>query len=238
LRKEEEIRKREEERKKRIEESLRKQREEEEEKIRLQREEIDKKKMAIEQDRSERERKRRLIEQQLENTRVQTTQKIEDERSTMIRIRNLEQEISNRNQMQQSRPLRGSYRSQRGSIRPQRGSTIGPVRNIRNRYESEDNDPFYGVDELDSEVIYQYKSRNSLIFGKNLPSVIFKKGRNSGEYIIGQRRFKVQLINGDLKVVIGKNLLNFSEFIERQERIEALKAKALNSGGMLLSFFN
>jgi len=190
---------------------------------------LKKKKKLIEMERMERERKRKIIEGQLEQARLESSRKIQENRDTLQRRQDIEKEISNRNQQRTVKP------------KPQR---IVQVRQERRRereidYEDEllgEDDPFICEEEIDYEVARQYKSRNSLIFGKDLPVVSFKKGKKSGDFIIGQRRFKVENVNGELKVIIGKTMRDFMEFIEHQERIQSLKAKALKSAGYLVTF--
>jgi len=229
---EEEKRKREEERKRRIEETLRKQREVEEERVRAQQSEIEKKKRLVEEDRLERERKRRLIEEELERTRLEFRKKMDNERTTMMHRMEIETEISQRDDQRRNvpqRPKRGLNNNLNNRVQPQ-------IRNRRlNDFDFDDNDPFFSENDLDMLVIHDYKGRNSLIVGKKLPAVPFKKGKTPGSYLIGQRRFFVEVVNDELKVILGNNRVDFIDFISQQERVQSLKAKALQSAGGLLS---
>lgn len=228
--KEEEKLRREEERKRRIEENLRKQREAEEEKFRLQKEEIERKTRLVEEERNERTRKRRVIEEQLMQSKRETTQRIEEQRETMLRRVEIEKEINNRGKQVKSKVQESILIEDEPNYSYYDDDYYG-----NDHRELNLDDPFVIQDEIDRIVINLYNARNSQIFG-NLPKVSFKKGKTTGEYFIGQRKFKVDYINNELKVIIGKTSKDFTEFIEQQERIQSLKIKALNSAGCLVSF--
>jgi len=100
----------------------------------------------------------------------------------------------------------------------------------------DNNHPFEAENDLDSLVIRDYLLRNKIQM--DLPDVPFKKGNRDGFYLIGQRRIQVDEIDDEVVVVIGKRWENFIRFIEKQEKIEGLKRKALNSAGGLLSIIS
>jgi len=100
----------------------------------------------------------------------------------------------------------------------------------------DNNHPFEAENDLDNLVIRDYLRRNKIQM--DLPDVPFKKGNRDGLYIIGQRRIQVDEIDDEVVVIIGKRWENFIRFIEKQEKIEGLKRKALNSAGGLLNIIS
>jgi len=85
---------------------------------------------------------------------------------------------------------------------------------------------------LDRDVLHEYVNRCSI--DEDLPPVPFVKARRDGEYILGQRKFAVSESDDGPVVRIGGRTIVLIDFIEKQERVEAKKLKALGSAGSLL----
>jgi len=85
---------------------------------------------------------------------------------------------------------------------------------------------------LDQVVLHEYVNRCPI--DEDLPPVPFVKARRDGEYILGQRKFAVSDTDEGPIVRIGGRSIVLIDFIEKQERVEAKKLKALGSAGSLL----
>jgi hypothetical protein len=143
----------------------------------------------------------------------------------------------NRNQ---PKPLPPAHTKQQQSVQINRSKsqqrsqpTTPPSSRKRRRSSlasSSDESPFVPENDMDEIVLSEYRNRPEP--DKELPKVSLQK--RNGKYWIGQRRFDTVLEDNLLYVKEGKERTPFSTWIERIERLEALRLKGLLSAHPLL----
>jgi len=172
------------------------------------------------------EKKQQLLQMQsnLSRQREEVWKKLEEEKEALQRRKDYDKEIKDRETTQQQTRRK---RVVAPKIEQRREPRDVPILNY------DDNLPFQPENELDNIVIQEY--RNRTVQNPDLPNVPFTKGKQEGFYIIGQRRFNVLYEDGEVVVNFGNKHINFLSFIEKQEKVEGLKKKALNSAGGLLN---
>jgi len=86
---------------------------------------------------------------------------------------------------------------------------------------------------LDSQVLNIYHHRQP-VSGKDLPSVPFTK-KAEGLYFLGQRKCAVEVVEGRVCVKLGQSYEDFQSWLEKAERVEALRIRSLKTANNLFT---
>jgi len=206
---------------------LEQQRKQYEEQIRIQREAILK---------AEEERMFRLQEaqDQTAKNREVAMKKIAEEREARARLEKLKLEVNERNE--------GPKISQ---LKPQRGEIVRkPVQKPQTQVarQSYNNNTqgkkaaeiFVPRTYADFQILELYNSRNRP--DPSLPLVSFTKKGNEGTYFLGLRKCVVEEIDCEYLVKTGSSYQNFVSWVEANERVEALRSRAMNAAVVFQQF--
>jgi len=151
-------------------------------------------------------------------------------------LRQLEQERRDRERREQ---LRREHEESlaRGAPRPlKRLPVVQPRRPPpqRRRIDVQGGRPFEPEDERDEAVLNEYMSRSAP--DPSLPSVPFVK--RNGTYWLGGRRCDLDVDEGGQVIIkLGKDIEYFVSWIEKVERVEALRIKGLISAQTVITLY-
>jgi len=172
----------------------------------------------------------------LSNQREDFKKKMEEDREALQRRIDIEKELKDRDEKMQNIPSRKQMREKKLDIsrkQQQQHQQQQQLLQQQQQFQIDQSLPFQPENDLDNFVIQTYLSRNKHTL--ELPDVTFTKGKKEGSYFIGQRRINLDYIDSEVVVIQGNNFKPFQPYLEKQERVEGLKLKALNSAGGLLS---
>jgi len=86
---------------------------------------------------------------------------------------------------------------------------------------------------MDQIVYGEYCSRSAL--DASLPPVPFTR-KDEGLFYLGLRKCEIELVNDVPFVKQGGHLENFVSWLEKVERVEALRSKGMKSANMMFTF--
>jgi len=114
-------------------------------------------------------------------------------------------------------------------VAPQAGAKAQVATRVGGQKRKLENRPFDAENDVDEQLLDEYMHRKIPTDDK-LPKVALIK--RNGVYWLGQRRFSAKIQEGVL--VVEPSLDPFSQWLEKAERVEALRMKGMASAGFVL----
>jgi len=183
------------------------------------------------------EEKNRQEREAIERQRHASQQQIRDMEESMRRqkdeaFRQLDQERRDRERREQLRREHDAYLARGAEQRPIRRAPVAaprPQPNLQRRLDV--GRPFEAEDRTDEAVLNAYSARPAPDI--SLPKVAFFK--RNGTYWLGGRRCNAIVDGGQVLVKLGRDTEYFASWIEKAERVEALRLKGLHSAQTVIS---
>eukprot|EP01126_Amoeba_proteus_P059413 TRINITY_DN7757_c0_g3_i2.p1 TRINITY_DN7757_c0_g3~~TRINITY_DN7757_c0_g3_i2.p1 ORF type:complete len:170 (+),score=37.87 TRINITY_DN7757_c0_g3_i2:156-665(+) len=160
------------------------------------------------------------MRRQIAREKETALQKIAEERANRERLEALKKEVESKTTSLPIKPV---------TLPPRQQHAPKPVVN-QNQAANAAN--FDAQSELDKEVLEIYGSRQAL--PNKLPPVKFSKIED-GVYLLGSRKITVEILEGSVYVKLGTNREDFLSWLEKIEKVEALRIRSFNSANTFCS---
>jgi len=193
-----------------------------EEQRRRQEENLRRQRDAVLREEQERQNEYERLHLTLQRDKETTLQNLATEKANRERIEALRKEMDSR----QATPLKRKV-----DAPPARSAAVQRPRLIA----ATSSASFYPQTSMDYDVLGVYNNRQPV--AGNLPPVTFSK-KQEGLYFLGQRKCVIVEVDGSLYVKLGQGHEDFLSWLEKTEKVEALRMRGMSTAANVLNMQN